>query len=252
MKLISCSPLVQWTVIEGALANIAQTTVDFIESYWTTILDSKPLTIYPDGNPYDLQPDQLPAILADGAFAGTVEVPTFDKELYAAYASAPINGLWNQDKVIIIKMTDQSIGGDAGSACDKFPEMTYCDQATGTAYVFVRWIWSFAVEAVGAVIGAGMQALDESGWHVTGAYAVGEGNADRLQEYGLSLEIIAKSAERLQRGYGFQTAQTSQQTIDAILEDPGSITIDKAVSFNLPVCDLEAILDGKSIEPVSR
>lgn len=168
---------------------------------------------------------------------------TFQNGLYGALASAGLNALWNEDKAFIVKMSDATFGRGAGKACAQFPEMTYCDN--GVAYFFIRWVFYRLIVRKDATASF----LDNSNWQVWGAYPSPSnnpsGNANHLEKYGLDLGTIALSSLRVQQAYGFWSNQTAQATIDSVSANITDLTLDRIVSWNMLVCDLDAILDGK-------
>ena len=209
---------------------------------WETTLNSQPPRLNPAGETYDEDPLALPSILAPGGFANdnSSDILSFPRGLYAALATAPINALWNEDKAFILKLSDSNLGRGAGSACNQFPTMTYCDP-DGVAWIFMRWVFTLRTPS-------NVAALDLTKWQVWGAYESApnnpSGNADNLAQYGMDLGIVARSAWRVQQGYGFWTDQTPQATVTSVLANITNLDLSQVVSWNLAVCDMDAILNG--------
>lgn len=220
--------------------------MNFIQSYWTAQLDTQPSRLNSAGLTYDEDPIALPAILAPGGFADSraANVGNFPNGIFGALASAGINALWNEDKAFIVKMSDKTLGQGAGAACKQFPTMTYCDP-DGVAWLFMRWIY-----VIGPAVANGKlnTILDKTQWQVWGAYdsltGNAAGNANNLGKYGLDLGTIARSAWRVQQAYGFWTDETPQATIASVQADITNLSLDRIVSWNMLVCDLDGILNG--------
>lgn len=227
------------------LGSMTKETVEFIGTYWTMQLGSQPNI---SRQAYFQDPTALPAVLYPGGFAASTSenVATFPDGLYGALASAGINALWNSDKAFIVKMSDATLGKGAGQACAQYPGMTYCDN--GEAYFFIRWVFHDSLEA-----GKEVSSVDTSNWQVWGAYpsAAGNpsGNSDQLSQYGLDLGVVALSSLRVQQAYGFWSNQTAQATIDSVQADITDLTLDRIISWNMLVCDLDEILNGQHFLP---
>lgn len=232
--------------VSSQLKTIAQQTYNFINSYWVAQLGSTPeITNNVTGKSYFQDPTALPGILAPGGFASSTSGDVINTtSIYATLASAGINALWNSDRAFIVKMSDATLGLGAGQACAQYPNMTYCDN--GVAYIFIRWVMAETYDGKGSPT---TSVLDTSNWQVWGAYPSvannPSGNTNYLEDYGLDLGLIALSSMRVQQAYGFWTTQTAQATIDAVLADISNLSPDKIISWNMLVCDLDAILGGK-------
>ena len=228
----------------SSLGGLTKQAVTAISTYWTTTLGSTPETEDAAGDTYDADPNALPAILNGGQFASSSSnVAPFPNAIYGALASAGINALWNEDKDFIIKMSDKTLGAGAGSACKALPDMTYCDE-NGVAWIFMRWNWKQVLSSHSTA-----SMLNSQNWQVWGAYNSPannpSGNQNQLEKYGLSLEIIAKSSWRVQQKYGFWTNQTATATVDSVLANISNLSLDQIVSWNMAVCDLDGVLNGK-------
>lgn len=220
-----------------------------IQTYWTAQLGSTPEQTDAAGGTYDEDPTALPAILAPGGFADSSasNLSPFPNAIYGALASAGINALWNEDQDFIIKISDATLGQGAGAACKALPDMTYCDE-NGVAWIFMRWNWTPTV--VGRET---YMKLNSNDWQVWGAYPSPaknpSGNSNNLAKYGLSLEVIAKSSYRVQQANGFWSKGTANETVSSVLANISNLTLDKIVSWNMAVCDLDALLNGKYFTP---
>lgn len=239
------SPLLQWSDVENALGNLTNQTAVAIGAYWTTQLGSQPEVMDANRDTYDADPTALPAILSGGGFASpeSSNVQTFPSAIYGGLASSAINALWNEDKDFIIKMSDKTLGAGPGSACKALPSMTYCDE-NGVAWIFMRWNWKQVLSSHSTV-----SMLNTQDWQVWGAYSSApnnpSGNENQLDKYGLSLEIIAKSAWRVQQEYGFWTSETDTATVKSVLANIANLSLDQVISWNMAVCDLDSVLNGK-------
>ena len=229
----------------AALGGLTNQTVSAISTYWTQQLGSTPEANDAAGDTYDADPNALPAILNGGQFASSSSsnVQTFPSAIYGALASAAINALWNEDKDFIIKMSDNTLGAGPGGACKALPSMTYCDE-NGVAWIFMRWNWKQVLSTHSTV-----SMLNTQDWQVWGAYDPPANNppknSNKLAKYGLSLEIIAKSSWRVQQEYGFWTNQTASATVKSVLANISHLSLDQVVSWNMAVCDLDSVLNGK-------
>lgn len=227
------------------MGNLTKQTYGFLQSYWETTLNSQPPRLNSAGETYDADPLALPSILAPGGFANdnASAVGSFPDGLYAAFATAPINALWNEDKAFIVKISDSTLGRGPGSACSQFPTMTYCDP-DGVAWLFIRWVFTLQIPSNAKKV----QALDLNNWQVWGAYDSApknpSGNSNNLGQYGQDLGIVARSAWRVQQAYGFWTDQTPHATIAAVQANIANLDLGQVVSWNLAVCDLDGILNG--------
>ena len=239
------SPLAQWSDVISALGDLTNQTVSAISTYWTAQLGSTPEVEDSNGETYDADPNALPAVLNAGQFASSESsnVQTFPNAIYGALASAAINALWNEDKDFIIKMSDDTLGAGAGGACKALPSMTYCDE-NGVAWIFMRWNWKTVLTSH-----LTQSMLNTQDWQVWGAYSPPannpSGNSNQIEKYGLSLEIIAKSSWRVQQKYGFWTNQTAEATVQSVLANIANLSLDQVVSWNMAVCDLDGVLNGK-------
>ena len=230
----------------SALGGLTKQAVQAVSDYWTAQLGSTPEQTNSNGVTYDADPNALPAILNSGQFASSSasNVAPFPNAIYGALASAAINALWNEDKDFIIKMSDNTLGAGAGGACKALPSMTYCDE-NGVAWIFMRWNWKQGLS--GTHITQSM--LNTQDWQVWGAYSPPpnnpSGNQNQLSKYGLDLETIAKSSWRVQQQYGFWTNQTTTATVNSVLANISNLSLDQVVSWNMAVCDLDGVLNGK-------
>ena len=229
----------------GTLGNLTNLTVSAIGTYWTAQLGTTPEVEDSNGDTYDADPTALPAILNGGHFASSESenVQTFPNALFGALASGAINALWNEDKDFIIKMSDDTLGAGAGGACKALPSMTYCDE-NGVAWIFMRWNWK---QVLTGHLTQSM--LNSQDWQVWGAYSSPannpSGNTNQLDKYGLSLEVVAKSSWRVQQKYGFWTDQTPEATAQSVITNIANLSLDQIVSWNMAVCDLDGVLNGK-------
>ena len=219
--------------------------MEALSTYWTAQLGSTPEQTDSNGETYDEDPNQLPSILNSGQFASSSAsaVAPFPSAIYGALASAGINALWNEDKDFIIKMSDKTLGAGAGGACKALPSMTYCDE-NGVAWIFMRWNWRQSLSAHSTT-----SMLNYNDWQVWGAYDSPpnnpSGNKNQLEKYGLSLETVAKSSWRVQQQYGFWTDQTAPATVSSVIKNIANLSLDQIVSWNMAVCDLDGVLNGK-------
>ena len=162
----------------------------YLDSYWETTFNSQPPRLNSAGLTYDEDPLALPSILAPGGFANdnSSDILSFPDGLYAAFATAPINALWNEDKAFILKVSDSTLGQGGGSACSQFPSMTYCDP-NGVAWIFMRWVFTLRIPSPAKKV----EALDLNNWQVWGAYESApnnpSGNTDNLVQYGMDCEL---------------------------------------------------------------
>lgn len=128
-------------------------------------------------------------------------------------------------------------------ACQQFPANTYCD-IDGLAWIFVRWTLTLQIPSPAKRVSA----LDLANWQVWGAYnSLANnlaGNANNLGKYGPDLGITARSAWRVQHGYGFWTDETPQATVTSVLANITNLDLDHILSWNMAVCDLDGVLDG--------
>ncbi len=230
----------------ASLGTLTNQTITAISTYWTTILGSTPEVEDSAGETYDADPNGLPAILNSGQFASSSSsnVNPFPGAILGALASAAINALWNEDKDFIIKMSDNTLGAGPGGACKALPSMTYCDE-NGVAWIFMRWNWKQVLTSHST-----QSMLNSQDWQVWGAYSPPpnnpSGNSNQLEKYGLSLEVIAKSSWRVQQQYGgFWTNQTASATVSSVLANISNLSLDQIVSWNMAVCDLDGVLNGK-------
>lgn len=239
------SPLAQWSDVISSLGGLTKQAVEAISTYWTAQLGSTPEIKDAAGDTYDADPNALPAILNSGQFASSSasNVAPFPNAIYGALASAGINALWNEDKDFIIKMSDKTLGAGSGAACKALPSMTYCDE-NGVAWIFMRWNWKQILSTHSTA-----SMLNTANWQVWGAYDSPpnnpSGNKNQLSKYGLSLEIIAKSSWRVQQQYGFWTNQTVTATVNSVIKNISNLSLDQIVSWNMAVCDLDGVLNGK-------
>ena len=243
------SPTVLWGEIQTAVGEAYAATQKGITKWFDdTLFSTLPGA---DANPkyYDDQL-QLPKLLGNGYFA---DVPKFSDDVLAAFkanmAAQAINSLYIQDKVFIMKVSQKAYGGD-DDVCEAFKIMTWCDTSDANnkiAHILARWVHDGGDEI-------NHSHLWEKDWSVWGAYAQGSAtksdgsksrkvdNKDNLKTYGLSMEIIIKSAVKTQNENGFLYADQNGATVAQIQENPGGIKIEDLIFMNIPVCDIDATL----------
>lgn len=226
------SPLEQWAGVQSAIGSAFTQIQKALESYFDYTLHKLPGP--PNGGvTYDADATELPMIFADGTFASTPSVGVFNPGIYGALAASAINALWIQDKVVIIKFDDASLGKGPGKACQEFTSRSAC--IDGVAYLFVKWRMDGGSEIT-------WSEFFEHDWNVYGAYAEGSGNDDHLKDYALNMEVIAKSAEKTQKENGFLFKNQNGATIDQLKSNPTDLKLEDLMFWSIPVCDIPAII----------
>ncbi|QIX02311.1 hypothetical protein AMS68_007828 [Peltaster fructicola] len=170
--------------------------------------------------------------LQGGPFAGQIKPKSQienDKTLHATMAAPGINTLWNYAGVVIAKCNKKDFEKlgysdlDVCSGDTLFKKGTkYCDK-DGSMFV--------------------LQKLPKDKWDIQNQGTYDVPGINDLDKYGLSPEIVMKSAWRNQKLYGIGGAGPSpNQLIDTI---KGSTTTDipreNLAFFNTPVCDFASI-----------
>ena len=162
-------------------------------------------------------------------------------------ATGPVNGIWLADGVFIVKMTDKAMHNPKGGVCAQHSDVSVCDpDHPGTAYFFIRWR---SKESVLADPQNGVEPIDPKKWHVRGAYDSGTDkdedghtNTNHLPDIGLDLLTIARSAERTQQEKGLLFVDDYATVSDQLIKENIKLKLDDVIRWNLPVCDIEAIL----------
>ena len=198
---------------------------------------------FPKGKDYSEDPRNLPFTLHSGYFAQPKKVDVIDPQVKGVVSAAGINALWLQDKVFIIKLTDNAYGQGKGEACKAYAKMTVC--IDGVAHIVARWAWLDPLEGTGTI----NNWLSDSHWFAWGAYgegsADGTDNANHLPEYGLNLEDIVKSSVKTQDKFGYLYKQGLSETADVLKSQTSELEESELYFWNIPVCDIESII-GKN------
>ena len=86
------NPLLQWTEVWGTLGNLTRTAVTFLDEYWVQVLGSTPNATNSDEISYDLDPIQLPSILAPGGITDSAAAVSETFMICPAFSGWVING----------------------------------------------------------------------------------------------------------------------------------------------------------------
>ncbi|KAL8744904.1 MAG: hypothetical protein Q9190_002909 [Brigantiaea leucoxantha] len=226
-------PLEQWQGVDDAVKNLFKQCETALEAYFDWALRTTPST---DNYYIEEDPASVVSLLHDGYFAAPVDIGVFPPGVYGTLASSAINALWVQDQVLFLRLSEKSYGSDP---CKAFPDVTVC--LDGIAYILIRWVFTDSLEI-------GHVNLDPDRWQVYGAYKVGDGNDDHLKDYALSKENIAASAWQTQQEGGFLNKNQNGMTIDALTKHPKDLKVEDLASWNIPVCDIDKILNGKVLQ----
>lgn len=165
-------------------------------------------------------------------------------------AASAVNALWAQDGVFIMKISDATYGKGDGAACKAYPIMTVCSDDGKTAYIWMRWKMQGGIALDNVVLES---YLDPKSWNVWGAYAQGSGgggaqNANHLEEYKLDLKSLTTSAIKTFDENGFPFTNQNGATIDHLKSEPTDLKLADLLYISLPVCDMDAVLDGKHLK----
>lgn len=260
LALTNHSATEQWGDVQAAIGSAFTQIVNSTEEFFNNIMLTLPET---ENNPitYDVDPTQTPTLFYEGTMAGPITVGLLNNGIYGALAASAINALWASDGVFIMKISDKSYDDGSGTkACDAYPALTICNNDPGlegtryagngdTAYIWLRHVMNGAI-AIGE--GVAWSFLDEKKMFVWGAYARGTGaegseNANNLDEYGLNLVDMTISALRTFDENGFPFRNQNGATITSLRDDPTDISLATLLHISLPLCDIDAILDGKKL-----
>ncbi|KAK4697652.1 amidase, partial [Lecanoromycetidae sp. Uapishka_2] len=260
LGLQNISPLQQWSEISGAFSTFTNQTVQYLQDYWTSMLNSPPQTLS-NGVAYDQNPIALNAVFRGGGFAQKIEPAWAPPALCGALYSPGINALWNADHVFIVKISDTTLGQGAGAACEGTAQkgLLVCDPNGVEAYIFIRWVFANQGTAggdpcVGCTVGPANN-LDKFSWEVQGAYATppdGNSDSNQLVSYGLDLLTIALSAIRVQAALGFWATDTVSELQQTVTSSTKDLTTDQTQAWNLAVCDMDAIANGRHLDPTLK
>lgn len=195
-----------------------------------------PPDVATSGYPYADDPQGLPQIFSKGFYATRKDFGVLPQGFYASWTSSIINYLWNlpDQKVFIVKINKDNFGADTCTADGKLAIKNAADYAVcidGNAHV----LFQFSYETQSGFRG-GIQ-LDQSSvqksMKVPGVDKLG------LDINGsIKLDSVIKSSLFSGSKVGWGKPMEAQGIIDNLMSDPGNISPDKLISFNLPLCDL--------------
>jgi hypothetical protein len=186
-------------------------------------------------NIYAHDPNELPSLLAGGAFAGVIDGAKIDSTSIVRSLAAPvINQLWNSEKIIVVKATGAKLGIDPCPDVATNPSIfdnghKHCNVAHGTMYVLQKWhdlLDNFDDLSAGAV----------------------PGFDDAWTDHNINTETVALSSEANQAGGSYFASPPDfdagvQHFLSTDLSNPPPFS---QVFFNLPVCDLDAVTLDKN------
>ena len=166
------------------------------------------------------------------------------QKVKGSLAAAAINAFWIEDRVVIIKLTDQAWGRGTGQACKAQPDVLFCD-SRGVAWLFVKWLTKETI--IPQQGQGGQKPFDPAAWHVWGAYEAGKkiedkANANHLKDFGLDMGMIALKAEKIQDEHGFLYQGIGEDLSKKFQNRPGEVKFEDLITFNMPVCDIERIM----------
>ena len=185
-------------------------------------------------------------ILAGGSFAALPQIPDTitNTGIQNALASSAINALWAADHVFVLKLTDKAYGRGTGAACNGRPNMRVCKE--GVAYYFLRWVTTSSGDYRATRF---INPLNVKNWNVWGAYKEGTGpdgsaNDNLLGKHGLDLskilDSVLKTAAIAKGKYPFDNQNGA--LLDYLQSNPTDISPAALQFWNLPVCDMEAVI----------
>ncbi|KAG8530581.1 uncharacterized protein KY384_005084 [Bacidia gigantensis] len=248
-------PTKLWGDVQTAVGDAYDAVRDVLRTWYKATVYS-PLPAYPppDGQErYDKNTTLLPQILLDGNFAF---IPALnddtDTALKASLAAVVVNTLWIQDRVIIIKISQNAYGDpNKYKVCSDLPtDIIYCDKSNPSnwvAHLLVRWQMDGGDEI-------SHSRFSTANWNVWGAYAIGEAtktqgsknvktkNKNWLTEYGLDKDLLIKVSVKTHETYGFLYQDQNGALLRQIQKDPTKLSQEDIIFANLPVCDIDATI----------
>ena len=162
----------------------------------------------------------LPNTLSNGAFADRYsnDISTIPKPFHAALLSSIIDYLWNQQRVVLIKVDEKSLrfnpcpDRNKGGISKINNKAIWCNPE-GVAHVLVTWPE-----------------------RMTGKIDVNA--VDKLADYALSIELLQVSADRSQAARGFLPNLNNVDFALKQLQSGDSKNPLDLVGFTTPVCDM--------------
>lgn len=164
-------------------------------------------------------------------------------------ATGPINALWIQDGVFVVKFTDQAMNDNPvcvpnSGECKYHKDVCVC--VNGAAYYLLKWRLK---ESKTLDPFNGNEPLDQKYWFVRGAYSAGpidddgNPNEDHLKDFYLDLPTVVLSAEASQNDHGLLYEDDGKLVAEQFKKDPSKVDPIKAARFSIPVCDVQKALD---------
>ncbi|KAL9623489.1 MAG: hypothetical protein Q9160_002169 [Pyrenula sp. 1 TL-2023] len=227
-----------WQAAEEYLATIAKQFIKVISDYAHYMLETIPgkeIAKMVDPPPgiynYAQDPQGLPQIFAKGYYASRKDFGVLPQGFYASWTSSLINWLWNQkeQQVFIVKLNKDQFQmdvctGDGKPAIKGAEPFTVC--IDGNAHVFLQWTYKMDGRKI------------DTGSLIKSRKVPGIDKLDIDINGNIKLDSIVKSAAYSNQKVGFGKPMEAKAMIENLLSDPGNITPDKTISFNLPICDM--------------
>lgn len=229
-----------WQAAEEYLAQISKQFTKVISDYAHFMLETIPgqdigkmVDPPPSSYMYAQDPQALPQIFAKGYYATRRDFGVLPQGFYASWTSSLINWLWNQkeQQVFIVKINkdiaqSDVCTGDGKPAIKGAESFTVC--LDGDAYVLLQWVYKMDGRKI------------DTNSYIKVRQVPGLDKLDIDVNGNIKLDSVIKSSIFSNQKVGYGKPMEAKQMIENLLSDPGNITPDKTVSFNLPLCDLTA------------
>lgn len=213
----------QYADITNNLADSVKTLIDAIEDFGDSVLIEKPeLT----GKKYIEDQFSITRILHDGVFAEEQPVDSIPDGVVGSMISPIINHLWSGRQVVIIKVDEDTIGGNpcpnnGGGIKGVSDDAIWCDHLD-IAHVIIAWPeW----------IDTYSQKTYAQHFWVDGL--------NKLDDYDLDIEKIRGAADLSQERFGYTSDMDVSDKKELLLE--GKLDTDRLLTFTFPVCDIRAL-----------
>lgn len=199
-----------------------------LTDYGNKVLSDVPVNDPDNDIYYASEPQGLPQILKDGTFAESQSVDSLDERIYASLFSGVISHIWKDERAFVIKIfsNEPTLDDPPCETDDFFTDRIWCDD-DGNAFVLLKHPAKdhHPSEPMSSDVQDDFKDLK---------------GADHLEEYGVNIEMVAKSsslASSLNGGKPYYEWKP-ERAIEHLTDYPDDLSTFS--SFNLPYCELEA------------
>jgi hypothetical protein len=171
-------------------------------------------------------PRALPSLLKDGDFAEPIPVDRIPDNLYASLFSGAVTELWNQEQAIVVKIpsNESTLSTPPCEDDSLFAYQSYCDD-DGNRYVLLKY------PELGSWLDVPWSDETKDAFKDLPGY-------DSLEDYGLSIESVARGTEHAYYRNGEASGMdwNPETTAEFLMEETNNMI--QFVTFNFPYCDL--------------